>query len=150
MGIPFFGLGLVAKKHKDNLAKTPVAVTIAITVAGVALTLFSRICLNSCEVYIGSLLMLAAPVILSIKYENVQYPAFITTLAECSTFIYIFHIMVKFTLHYLFVALGIDETTVLMTNLLPIINCVVTTVLALVWNRFYTRIKPTISKLIKI
>ncbi len=130
-GIPFFMIGLMVKKYEARLHKVPGYVIVISAIAGIIAALFSRYTFGKSELYIGSLFVLFSIVCIFIKYASVQYPSFITALQGCSTYIYIFHIMVLSVLNRIYAARGIDvNSSVFLKNLHPIIVCTVSTMIA--------------------
>jgi len=94
MGIPFFGLGLFAKKHENKLRSISNSLLISAAAIGIFSSLLSRCFLGNNELYIGSLFVLFSLVVTFIKYPDNQYPRCFEVLKGCSTYIYIFHVMV--------------------------------------------------------
>lgn len=131
MGIPFFALGLFAKKHEHKWESIPDYVLIIAVIIGVVETLLSRYFLGKNELYIGSLFILFAVSATFIKYSTAKYPPFINTLTGCSTYIYIIHILVSQIIKEIYVLLYINiDTSVFLAYLHPIIVCIVSTALA--------------------
>lgn len=131
MGIPFFALGLFVKKHKHKFRNIPNYLILLFIPIGAFESVISRFSFGENELYIGSLFVLVAIVCVFIKFEDVKYPTFLTALEGCSTYIYIFHIMISTVLCIIYGVLGIDiYSSVTLENLHPIIVCVVSTVFA--------------------
>lgn len=129
MGIPFFALGLFAKKYEFKFQNIPVYMIFVLLAVGTFESVISRSFLGPNELYIGSILILIAIVCVFIKYANVKYPAFLTSLEGCSTYIYIFHITISTIICIILGILGIDiYSSRTLENLLPIIVCVASTV----------------------
>lgn len=131
MGMPFFVLGLFTRKHENKLHTIPNYALVILAVIGGAEAVISRHLFGRNEMYVGSMLILFALVAWFIKYANVRYPSFINALSGCSTYIYIFHVMISsvvlglyklFALHY--------ETSIVLQNIHPIIVCIASTALA--------------------
>lgn len=130
-GIPFFVLGLFSNKYEDKLRHTPDFAVIIAIVIGIAESLLSRYLFGAKEIYIGSLLILFAVVIVFIKYSTVKYPRFLNALSGCSTYIYIFHIMLSSVIIRVYKLCGFDyHNSVILTSAHPIIVCIVSTIFA--------------------
>jgi len=130
MGIPFFSLGLFTKKYENKLHNIPNPLLILSVLIGIIETVLSRLIFGINELYIGSLFILFTFVAIFIKYSNIEYPRFFNTLTGCSTYIYIFHIIVARIITKLYEIFNIDlNSIVFLKNLHPLIVCFVTTVL---------------------
>ncbi len=142
MGIPFFGLGLLANAHKQKLINVPNYVIIVFLIIGFLEVLFSRFCFGKNELYIGSLFVLLALTVLFIKFPNVEYPPTLISLANCSTYIYIFHPMLSEIVKKIYPLLHLNlELSVLLQMIHPLLICVLSTLLAYVLNKITARLK---------
>lgn len=131
MGIPFFALGLFTKKHENKLRSIPDYVLVIAVLIGVIESLLSRYFFGKNELYVGSLFVLFAIVTVFIKYPNVKCPQFVYTLSGCSTYIYIFHIMISRVIHQIYKLLAFDfNASVILKYAHPLIVCVVSTAFA--------------------
>ena len=132
IGIPFFGLGLLAKKHENKLCSIPNYVIVISVIIGSFVSILSRYLFGKNELYIGSLFVVFALVCVFIKYSTVQYSSFFKELEGCSTYIYIFHMMIADIINKMYHALlGINlNSSVILTNMHPILVCIATTVFA--------------------
>lgn len=143
MGFPFFGLGLLLNQHRDTFGTLPGYLIPVSAAAGVALTLLSCFYLGRNELYVGSVLILFAMVLLFVRYPDREYPRVLTALADCGTYIYIFHPMVSSALSLAYTILGLDyDSSVFLQMIHPLIVCVATTV----WAYLLTGILCKISK----
>lgn len=131
MGIPFFTLGLFVKKYEYKFQTIPNYVIFMSATAGILGSVISRFCFGENELYIGSLFILFSIVCTFIKYKDVQYPSFLTALEGCSTYIYIFHIIIATVLHIAYGVLHVDiYSSIVLENLHPLIVCVISTIFA--------------------
>lgn len=131
MGMPFFVLGLFTRKYENKLHNIPNVALIILAVIGGLEAVISRHFFGRNEMYIGSLLMLFALVVWFIKYANIQYPAFINALSGCSTYIYIFHVMISSVILGIYKLFAINyEASVGLQNIHPIIVCIASTAVA--------------------
>lgn len=131
MGMPFFVLGLFTRKHENKLHNIPNVALIILAVIGGIEAVISRHFFGRNEMYIGSLLMLFALVVWFIKYAKVQCPAFINALSGCSTYIYIFHVMISSVILGIYKLFAINyEASILLQFAHPIIVCVASTAVA--------------------
>lgn len=131
MGIPFFAFGLFVKKYECKFKAIPDHVIFISLLIGVFESIISRCIFGPNELYIGSLFILFAAICTFTKYANVKYPPFLTTSEGCSTYIYIFHIIISSVIHITYGVLGIDiYSSVILENLHPLIVCISSTVFA--------------------
>lgn len=131
MGIPFFALGLFTKKHENKVRSIPNYVLIITVAVGIFESLLSRYFFGKNELYVGSLLVLFAIVTVFIKYPIVKYPPFLNALSGCSTYVYIFHIMISSVVLKIYKLFAIDfNTSIILKYAHPIIVCVASTVFA--------------------
>lgn len=142
MGVPFFSLGLMAKKYEHNILKTPHLIVFATLVLGVLETCFSRKNIGKNELYIGSIFICFSAIVLFVKYSNKKYHHIIVEIAGCNTYIYILHLLV--------ISLTKTVCGILEINLLPIISylivCLVSTMLAYCIHKTNKRLKEKICK----
>ena len=141
MGVPFFALGLFVNKHQDKLEKLPNYMIFVFALIGIFETVTSRLLFGANELYIGSLFILAAIVCVFIKCANVKYPAFLTALEGCSTYIFIFHIIISTVILIICGIIGIDiYSSVTLQNLYPIAVCVASTVFSYILIRILKKV----------
>lgn len=130
-GVPCFSLGLLAKKYEAKLRNVPNFILFIMIAAGAAESLLFRFFIKLNELYIGSLLILFAIVVIFIKYANITYPRSLKVLDGCSTYIYIYHIMVAQVAVIIYGLFHLDpSTSVLLKNIHPLVVCAVSTLLA--------------------
>lgn len=132
MGFPFFALGLFARKHQDRLQKVS-NLTILIAIAiGCVESVVSRMLLQENELHIGSIFIMFALVVVFIKYADLQYPKCFSVLTDCSTYIYVFHIVISDVIYILYSRFNINIDAVVWLKLIhPIVVCIASTVFAI-------------------
>jgi surface polysaccharide O-acyltransferase-like enzyme len=146
MGFPFFAFGLLARKHENKLQNISNPILIIAIIIGCIESAFSRLFYWEKELYIGSLLILFALVVFFIKYSDVKYPKSFSVLTGCSTYIYIFHILVSDVIYTVYAMCNIDINSVaLLKYMHPIVVCIASTVLAI----FITQANVLVKKLIR-
>ena len=129
MGIPFFALGLFTKKHESKFQNIPNYVIFVLAVTGAFASIISRLFFGENELHIGSLFILVAIVCVFIKGAIVKYPSFLTAFDGCSTYIYIFHIIISTVILIFYGILGIDiYSSLILENLHPIVVCIACTI----------------------
>ena len=131
LGIPFFGLGMLANKHQDNLRTVPGFVLVISAIVGIVLTLLSRYFFGVHEVHVGSLFILFSLVTIFIKYPNLRYPHVLIAATSCSTYIYIFHPAISGVIRQVYKLIHIDvQASVALQMIHPLIVCIFSTVAA--------------------
>ena len=146
MGVPFFTLGFFAQKYKERLKAIKNRFLILSIIIGIAETVTSRMLSGKNELYLGSLFVLFSMVVFFIKYGDRKYGKLLSVLASCSTYIYIFHMIVKFALNALLVALNAQPASPLFQMLMPILVCIVSTLLALCINHIAKQTRLLLKK----
>ena len=142
LGIPFFALGLFAKKYEHKFRSVPNYLILVFVALGAFESVISQYFLGSNELYVGSLLVLAAIVCVVVKYADVKLPSFLTALDGCSTYIYIFHIMISTCFFIVYGVLGIDiYSSVILENLHPIVVCIASTVFSYLFVKILEKIR---------
>jgi hypothetical protein len=132
MGFPLFALGLFAKKHQNKLQSVSNPAIIIAFVIGCIETVVSRLFYGENELHIGSLFILFGFVVVFIKYSDIKYPKCFYALTDCSTYIYVFHILLSDVLYMAYSRCNIDiETIPLLKHMHPLVVCVVSTVASL-------------------
>ena len=140
MGIPFFSLGLFVKKHEEKLRGVPNYLIYLLLIIGAFESVFSRFFFDANELYVGSIFILIALVCVFIKGANVKYPAFLTALEGCSTYIYVSHIAIATVITIIFSIVGIDiYSSTTLENLYPIAVCFASTIFAYVLIKILKR-----------
>lgn len=150
MGIPFFGLGMLASKYKSKLAELPNLLTVVFLITGVLETLFSRYVFGLNDLYIGSVFILFSFVIVFVKFSNIKAPAMLTALTGCNTYIYILHPIVSGVIVNVYLLAGIHSGGrgyLFLRVIHPLVVCVVSTILAYVLNKILPRIENKIRTL---
>ena len=98
---------------------------------GIFESLLSRYLFGLNELYIGSLLILFAVVVTFVKYPTVKYPSFINALSGCSTYVYIFHIMIASVISKVYKMFYMDANALIILKYAhPFIVCIASTVVA--------------------
>lgn len=146
MGFPFFAIGLLTRKHQNKIQNISNPILIIALIIGCIESAFSRLFYWEKELYIGSLLILFALVVVFIKYSDLKYPKSFSVLMGCNTYIYIFHILVSDVIYTLYAMCNIDiDSVALLKYMHPIVVCIASTVLAL----FLTQANIFVKRLIR-
>ena len=133
LGIPFFALGLLTRKYESKLRNVSNYLLVPLAAIGVLATLLSRWWIGINEVYIGSLFILFVLVVVFVKYAAAPCPACLRALSGCSTYIYIFHVMISLVIIKAYEVLHIDfASSVFLNYAHPIIVCIASTIFAYV------------------
>ncbi len=131
MGFPFFGIGLLTKKHQNKIQNVSNPILIIAIIIGCIESVVSQLLYGEKELHIGSLFIVFALVVIFIKYSDLKYPKGFYVLTDCSTYIYVFHILVSDVIYTLYSMCNIDINSVaLLKYMHPIVVCIMSTVLA--------------------
>ena len=131
MGIPFFEIGLLVRKHENKVKKIPGYVSVFAAAIGILGSIASLNLWGEKELYLGSVFILFAIIIIFVKYSDIQYPHILYQSIGFSTYIYIFHIMVNTAVMICYSKLNIDmEQSAILRNLHPLIVCAASTVVS--------------------
>ena len=140
-------VGLFVKKYEHKFRDVPVHVIPVSLAIGALQSVVSAYLFGTKELYFGSLLVLGALVCVFIKSTNVKIPSFLTALEGCSTYIYIFHIMISTVILIIWGMLGIDiYSSAILANLYPIIVCVASTVFSCVLIKVLKKVRKNAPK----
>jgi len=141
-GIPFFGLGMLAKKYSQKLCAIPAYVIVGCAIFGIAEVLLSWFFWGKNELYLGSLGILFSLTAIFVKYPNIKYPSILNSLTGCSTYIYILHLMVSGIMGKVYAVAGLDmSSSVILKMIHPFAVCIFSTVTAYIFVRIERRLK---------
>ena len=136
MGIPFFGLGLLANRYRYKLCNISNGIIIISLLIGMVETALSRYFFGKNELYIGSVFVLFSLVVIFVKYPHMALPPALILIASCSTYIYIFHPMVSVVVEMIYSICSFNYySSVFLQMLHPIVVCMLSSLLALVINK---------------
>ena len=141
MGFPFFTLGYLANKYKEKLLKTNNAILIALLVVGCLESALSCVFFEHNEIYIGSICILYALIVISIKLQEKPLGRFWVLLSKTSTDIYVFHMLISHVGISIAKLLEISTKSLVFINMWPLIVCLVCVGLSLIKNVIITKIK---------
>lgn len=128
MGIPFFGLGMLANTCQHKLQCVPNYAIVISLIIGSLEALLSRQFYGNHDLYIGSLFVLFALTVIFIKFPHVKFPPFLRSLTRCSTYIYIFHPIVSAVLIKIYPIFYLNfKSSVFLRAIHPLIVCVLAT-----------------------
>ena len=136
MGVPFFGFGLLARKLEQKLQNIPDNILVVSIAIGMLETVISRQFWGESQLYVGSLFLLFPIVVTFVKHPNMKHPRIFDKLSGCSTYIYIFHVMVTYALETVYKLFGVHlSVSVCLQMINPILVCIVSTMVAYVLTR---------------
>lgn len=148
MGLPFFGLGLFVRRQPEMLRRMPSAAVALLIGTGTLEALGSRFLFGHRELYIGSVLILLGLTALFLKYPGRKYPPFLSVLADCGTYIYLFHPLTASVIKkgYALVGLSWDASPALQM-LHPLLVCLITTMGAWLLVKCRKKIRKMFAKI---
>lgn len=138
MGIPFFGLGMLANKYQHKMARVSNCTIVVLIAVGILETLVSWYFLGIIELYLGSVLILFSLVAVFIKFPNAKPCALSTLLTGCNAYIYILHPIISGFIINIYIMLGIPSGGIcfrVLRGIHPLVVCVISTILAYALNK---------------
>ena len=131
MGYPFYCIGMLIRKNEDLVHKkiTHKRAMILILI-GVIETVISYFICGGNELYIGSVLVAVALLIISLKTKEIQIYEKIIKLSQTSTGIYLIHIMVGYSLERI-----VTADMPMVKNVFPVLVCIISTFVVLLNER---------------
>ncbi len=132
VGYPFFVIGLLLRKNESCFIKWSVLPLILMIVLGSCEAVVSGLVFGDNDMYLGTVFAVLGIVIIAIKYPCIKCNKLMFTLVECSTSIYLWHVLVGKILSEFLLVLGIDTTSAFVENMLAVSVAVLSTVVALV------------------
>ena len=131
MGYPFYCIGMLIRKHEDFVHKkiTYKRAMIMILI-GVIETVISYFICGDNELYIGSVFVAVALLIISLKAKDIQINEKIIKLSQTSTGIYLIHIVVGYSLERI-----VPADVPMVENILPVMVCIISTFVVLLNER---------------
>ena len=131
MGYPFYCIGMLIRKNEDLVHKkiTHKRAMILILI-GVIETVISYFICGENELYIGSVLVAVALLIISLKTKDIQINKKIIKLSQTSTGIYLIHIMVGYSLERI-----VTADMPMVKNVFPVLVCIISTFVVLLNER---------------
>ena len=130
------------KKYQHKIRDIPNYAIPVLVAIGALETVASEYLFGTKELYVGSLFVLAAVVCVFIKCADVKIPSFLTALEGCSTYVYIFHIMISTVIFIGYGIVGVDiYASVILENLNPVIVCVASTVFAYAFIKISNKVR---------
>jgi len=146
MGFPCFTIGMFLKKHEDFFKNINYIYLIISFVLGLVFIALSWYYGGDKDLYLGALLVMLPLFIFAMKHQNAKFNNNILKWANCSTNIYIFHMLIYYTIVFIFEQCGISLTQMLIKNTLAISVCILATLLAFIILFIQTRLKQKRKK----
>ena len=162
-GYPFFTFGLYFRKNQDKLKNTKTWFLVVMFVVGAAESIISRLLYERHqlfngtvpefllpvqhtkppvpELFVGTLLILYALVVLTLKYPDIKCSGFVRTLIPCGTYIYLFHRLCGMIVVKGLKFVHIYQENMIMRNICTIGVCILSTIVALVVLKIEKNIK---------
>ena len=138
MGYPLFCIGMLIRKNEDSVHKKITCKrAMALIVIGVIETVVSYFISGKNELFVGSVLVAVALLIISLKTKDMPVNDKIIRWSQTSTGIYIIHIVVGNIMKRM-----VSTEILLFRNLLPVLVCIISTFVVL----FYEKIKSKVEK----
>ena len=127
MGYPFYCIGMLIRKNEDLIhKKITYKRAVILILIGVIETVISYFICGGNELYIGSVLVAVALLIIALKTKGIQINEKLIKLTQTSTGIYLIHIVVGYSLERI-VAADIP----MLKNVFPVLVCIISTFIVL-------------------
>ena len=127
MGYPFYCIGMLIRKNEDLVhKKITYKRAMILILIGVIETVISYFICGENELYIGSVLVAVALLIISIKTKDIRINEKVIKLSQTSTGIYLIHIMVGYSLERI-----VTADMPMVKNVFPILVCIISTFVVL-------------------
>ena len=131
MGYPFYCIGMLIRKNEDLVhKKITYKRAMILILSGVIETVISYFICGGNELYIGSVLVAVALLIISLKTKEIQINEKIIKLSQTSTDIYLIHIMVGYSLERI-----VTADMPMVKNVFPVLVCIISTFVVLLNER---------------
>lgn len=140
LGYPLFGMGMFLKKHQERITAISMKKLAVIFGLGLLETLLSRFLIGKSECYIGSLLIVFAVFTFAVQRPRALFLEKIVPVLDCSTGIYIFHVLAASVFMKAMGILGVHTDQGLLQNINGPGICVLTTVGVLILNWLWQKI----------
>ena len=142
IGFPFFILGrLLARIHqagKHSIDNMPIRLTLLILFIGVLETCISVNLWGPNLLYVGSILIVLALLLMALKYREAEYAPWIKRISGLSTHIYVFHVAIGGTIDTIMAKVFHCAESLIWINTKPFIVLFLSIILGLVFRRLYT------------
>ena len=127
MGYPFYCIGMLIRKNEGLIHKKfTYRRAMILILIGVIETVISYFICGGNELYIGSVLVAVALLIISLKTKDIQINEKIIKLSQTSTGIYLIHIVVGYSLERI-----VTADMPIVKNVLPVLVCIISTLVVL-------------------
>ena len=131
MGYPFYCIGMLIRKNEDLVhKKITYKRAMILILIGVIETVISYFICGGNELYIGSVLVAVALLIISLKTKEIQINEKIIKLSQTSIGIYLIHIMVGYSLERI-----VTADMPMVKNVFPVLVCIISTFVVLLNER---------------
>ena len=132
MGYPLYCIGMLIRKNEDLVHEKITYKRAMILISfGVVETVISYFICGKNELYIGSVLVAVALLLISLKTKDIQINEKVIKLSQTSTGIYLIHIMVGYSLERI-----VTSDMPMVKNVFPILVCIISTFVVLLKEKF--------------
>lgn len=94
MGFPFFSFGYLINRYKHRLVNIPTPYLVIAILLGTAEAITSRFVFGHCELFLGSVFVAFAIMILALRYSHVKCGKTLVRISSTSTDVFIYHIVI--------------------------------------------------------
>ena len=127
MGYPFYCIGMLIRKNEDLVhKKITYNRAMILILIGVIETVISYFICGENELYIGSVFVAVALLVISLKTKDIQFNEKIIKLSQKSTGIYLIHIVVGYSLERI-----VTAYMPMVKYIFPVLVCIISTLVVL-------------------
>ena len=132
---PFFVFGLFYRKYYEYIIKVKHIIPWSVFVLGVVITLLSPAAMNRVALHCGAVLITISLFALAISQTTRKYPNWLIDLSKCCLGIYFFHRPVADAFYLISKLLGLPTKGLIFLNSYPLIVCVLSTLVSIIFNK---------------
>lgn len=143
IGFPFVTIGVFIKKHQHKIPKISTVNLILLLLLGAGLCVASRFIFGNKSLPLGAIIISVSLFTFALNVKLEKCGKFVKNAGTYSTYIYIFHQIFNYIIvrafHFAASRIGINAESMLWTNIMPIIVCVVTIAFVIIFCNIQQR-----------
>ena len=143
-GFPFFMLGNYLARKKERIMSWNMqhSIFVCLLVVGTLLTIIEKMFIGNKELYISNILVCLVSFVYAIKEPRKFEGNLIGEIGKkYGLYIYLFHIIIRDLVNFFVKSISLGDTW--LKWFIPIIVCIITTIVSMIWYRFSQRFEKT-------